>query len=250
MSAIDRTIVELNKRIQNAEAQNQQMERRIKELESQTNSLGIIEPANEGSLILGITKIEEFSVLNESNPGAPGFGGAVKFSIEPDPSINQDKWPIFKFPIKVRQPDVIVLPKAEWRIESGEGELPIISYEIVLIEDDFEIDEVTWNDVQSFTTVRFNRAGFLLTPPTTIEGDRVGKAEFPFEKPTRLGFDNDFIARFIETLFTGFLIRDIKDETVGADKSKLDTSDFELDLDDPNQRAFYIPNEIFKFTVK
>lgn len=53
MNEMDRMLADMNKRVQSAEAQNQQMERRIKELEEQTNSLGIIEPGQPDFLISG-----------------------------------------------------------------------------------------------------------------------------------------------------------------------------------------------------
>lgn len=93
MNDIEKIIIELNKRIQDAESQNQQMERRIKELEEQTNPLGIIEPGQEDFLVGGMINLDNIITVSNFKPGF--LGGPTGISNENN---NAKQWVIAKFP--------------------------------------------------------------------------------------------------------------------------------------------------------
>lgn len=155
MNEMERMIIELNKRIQIAEAQNQQMERRVKELEGQTNSLGIIEPGQEDFLVGGMILITNGVTVGNQTPGqvlGPGlFTRREGFGGEGD---DAEDWLIAKLPqptdkfesfiAQVTARSDITFPE-----DSGGGSAGIV-FEVYGIQEDFNIDDVTFVVAEDF----------------------------------------------------------------------------------------------------
>lgn len=239
--SLDKMILEMNKRINLAESMTEQMERRIKELEEETNSLGIIEPGNSDPLIVHVTKITEFSTIQEFKPDDSSPSG-LRATVElPGGAGNgRREWAIFKFPVKEKPPDIICMPGGAIFLDATIGDKPTVELSLELIQEDFDIDEVTWNDVQGFGLTKYNGSTFELDPDN--DETQGGSAIFP---GARLLFKNKLPDGNEDKFFTGFVM---KEGSFSDNKNTGFTINYAVNFtpDTPNiSAAFYIPNKTF-----
>lgn len=183
MSEIDRMIASMNKRIKDAETKNQQMERRIKELEGQTNSLGIIEPGQEDFLVGGMILISDAVSVNSEAPNEQGTNNFTKRQGIEDGDDIED-WLIAKLPqptlsfrsfiAQVRGNSEVTFPPDN--IGAGAA----VVCEIYGIQEDFKIDDVTFAVADAFDIKRigtFNVVSDVLVG--VVEGgDLILRASF------------------------------------------------------------------------
>lgn len=154
MSDMERMIVEMNKRIQDAEAQNQQMERRIKELEGQTNSLGIIEPGQPDFLVGGMILISDPVSVSSESPGEQGTLKTTSRDGSGEGDDDPEVWIVAKLP----QPtlsfqsfiaQITATSKITFPEDVGGGAAAVVG-EVHGIQEDFNIDDVTFSVADAF----------------------------------------------------------------------------------------------------
>ncbi len=215
--SLDKTILEMNKRINLAESMTEQMERRIKELEEETNSLGIIEPGDSDPLIVHVTKIKDFSILQEKNPDDAGFDLSITrlFIQKAEGSDDVDEWAIFKFPTIEKPPDVICLPIGGANFTGSLGNNPTFEIVVQLISDDFDIEEITWNEAQALNRIKYDSTKLKLD--INIENTESGFAEHL--TALRLCFENNLPSGNEDNDFTGILVRDGASSGTGLNSS-------------------------------
>lgn len=170
--SLDKMILDLSRDLNDSDVHIQNLERRLKELESLDNPLSIIEPGVEDLILSTVIPIAKVVSVREDEPNTNFFGSpsglSMFFSTADDDDIifgNREKWALFKFPSEIpKPPDIICIPLTVWLADAkfGSGIDPqsfSLKWEIFLIEDIFNIRTVTWNSAQTLNLVKYAEVG-------------------------------------------------------------------------------------------